>query len=338
VSAEKFARVTWPERIDLETGRPVETPDARYADGYTKIWPGTFGAHNWHPMSFSPDTGLVYIPARDMPGYYDDRGVDLEGWEMTEEDVLGVIGGIVDYSAGGPGDVPTDAGEGFLLAWDPVTQREVWRQDRAGVTNSGTLATAGGLVFQGLAEGNFEAYDALDGRLLWRAPMGVGTQAPPITFEADGRQYVAILAGWGGGPNLLGSLTAQFGWVGRSYTPRLLVYALDGDAAIPPTPPPGRPTPIDDPDFEIDPDRVQAGAYVYLAKGLCSACHGYAAVAGGYAPDLRASPVPLSFESLDAIVRGGEGESRGMPRFDEFTVEDVENLQHYLRHRARESL
>ncbi|MBW2500421.1 MAG: PQQ-dependent dehydrogenase, methanol/ethanol family [Deltaproteobacteria bacterium] len=338
VSAEKFARVTWAERIDLETGRPVETPDARYADGYTKIWPGTFGAHNWHPMSFSPDTGLVYIPARDMPGFYDDRSVDLEGWEMTEEDVLGVIGGIVDYTAGGPGDVPANAGEGFLLAWDPVEQREVWRQDRAGVTNSGTLVTAGGLVFQGLAVGHFEAYDARDGRLLWRAPMGVGTQAPPITFEADGRQYVAILAGWGGGPNLLGSLTAQFGWIGRSYTPRLLVYALDGDAALPPTPPPGRPTPIDDPDFEIDPARAQAGAWVYLAKGLCSSCHGYAAVAGGYAPDLRASPVPLSFGSLDAIVRGGERESRGMPRFDEFTAEDVENLQHYLRQRARESL
>ena len=156
---------------------------------------------------------------------------------MTKEDVLGVIGGIIDYSAGGPGDVPPDTGQGYLLAWDPVHQREAWRRDRPGVTNSGTLATAGGLVFQGLAEGNFEAYDARDGRLLWSTSMGVGTQAPPITFEADGRQYVAILAGWGGGPNLLGSLTAQFGWVGRSYTPRLLVYALDGDATIPPTPP-----------------------------------------------------------------------------------------------------
>jgi quinohemoprotein ethanol dehydrogenase len=168
--------------------------------------------------------------------------------------------------------------------------------------------------------------------------MGVGTQAPPITFEADGRQYVAILAGWGGGPNLLGSLTAQFGWVGRSYTPRLLVYALDGDATIPPTPPPARPTPIDDPDFEIDAARVEAGAFAYAVKGICATCHGFAAVAGGYAPDLRASPIPLSFEALDSVVRGGSLESRGMPRFDDLTEDDIEGLRHYLRHRARESL
>jgi quinohemoprotein ethanol dehydrogenase len=337
VSAEKFAKVTWAERIDRVTGRPVESPDARYPAGRVVIWPGTLGAHGPHPMAFSPDMGLVYIPGRDVPGYYDDRGIELEHWTSTPEDPRAVLGGASDPSTGREGDIPVDAGRGFLVAWDPVLQRAIWRQPTAGISNGGVLATRGGLVFQGLAEGNFEARGARDGELLWSVPMGVGTQAPPISYEVDGRQYVAILAGWGGQPSFLGSITAQFGWVGPQYVPRLLVYALDGTATPPALPPPAIPIPLDDPEFEIDPGRAKSGGLVYAAKG-CIACHGPGAVAGGYAPDLRASPLGFSVEALDAVVRGGARQDVGMPRYEELATEDIVDLQHYLRQRARKSL
>jgi quinohemoprotein ethanol dehydrogenase len=164
ISAQKFAKVTWAERVDLESGRPVEVPGSRYESGEALIWPGSFGAHNWQPMSYSPDTGLVYIPARDLPTYYNDRGVNLESWKPTPLDALGVRPGFT--ATQGSGDVAPDTGTGFLLAWDPVRQKEVWRQSDAGVTNGGALSTHGGLVFQGLADGQFVAYDAVSGAAL----------------------------------------------------------------------------------------------------------------------------------------------------------------------------
>jgi quinohemoprotein ethanol dehydrogenase len=333
ISAEKIAKVTWAERVDLASGRPIEVPGSRYESGEALIWPGSFGAHNWHPMSYSPDTGLVYIPARDLPGYYDDRGIERKNWTATAYDTLGVRPAF--SATPGFGDVAADTGTGFLLAWDPVRQKQVWRQPLAGVTNGGVLATHGSLVFQGSADAQFIAYDAASGAPLWHYAMGVGTQAPPITFLAGGKQYVAILAGWAGGPMLLGSLAAKHGWVGREHVPRLLVFALDGNAELPPSPAPSRPVPLDDPKFQIDTTRVQRGLAVY---GKCIVCHGMGAVAGGFAPDLRASAIPLSAPALDAVVRGGSLESRGMPRFAEFSEADLEDLQHYLRSRARESL
>jgi quinohemoprotein ethanol dehydrogenase len=133
-------------------------------------------------------------------------------------------------------------------------------------------------------------------------------------------------------------LTAKHGWVGREHVPRLLVFALDGKARLPASPAPSRPVPVDDPTFQIDPARVQRGLAVFAAIGKCNLCHGMAAVAGGFAPDLRASAIPLSAAAFDAVVGGGSLQSRGMPRFADLSEEDLENLRHYLRSRARESL
>ena len=81
ISAEKYVKVTWADHIDLATGRPVETANARYQTGETTIWPGGAGGHNWQPMSFNPKTRLAYIPAIEMPGYYNDKGIDLKHWK-----------------------------------------------------------------------------------------------------------------------------------------------------------------------------------------------------------------------------------------------------------------
>jgi quinohemoprotein ethanol dehydrogenase len=325
ISAEKLGKVTWADHIDMATGRPVEVPGARYENGEALIWPGSGGMHNWHPMAFSPDTGLVYIPTRELAGYYNDEGRDPRTWKMTPGDVMG-LKGFFD-------DIPKEAGSSALLAWDPAHQKKVWEQPTPGATNGGVIVTHGGLVFQGRADGRFVANDAATGAELWSHDMGVGTQAPPMSFEVDGKQYVSILAGWGGAPSLLGSLSAQHGWVGRQYPRRLLTFALDGKAVLPTSPAPiAKVEPIDDPAFVVDPTLAEQGKQLY---SRCVICHGTAAVAGGYAPDLRASPIPLSTEAFKAIVHDGGLLARGMPVFPELSDEDLDSLRHYIRERAR---
>lgn len=329
ISAEKIAKVTWAERIDLATGRPVEAAGIRYESGEALIWPGPFGAHNWQPMAYNPEVGLAYIPVRDMPGYYNDKGIDpatyTNGPRSRNPNGINNSGG----------DIPANAGHSYLLAWDPLQQKEAWRAPTPGLWNGGVLATAGNLVFQGHAGGKLVAYAAHSGRELWSYDLGVGTIAPPISYEVGGRQYVSILAGWTGGTALLGSLSAQHGWIGREHPRRLLTFVLDGSARLPVSPPPERPTPVDDPDFVIDAAKAHRGAALF---GKCSLCHGMGAVAGGYAPDLRASAVPLSAEAFQHIVRGDALLERGMPTFDELSDDDLEALRHYLRERARQSL
>ncbi|TWO81872.1 PQQ-dependent dehydrogenase, methanol/ethanol family [Denitratisoma oestradiolicum] len=331
ISAEKIVKVTWAERIDLATGRPVETPNARYQNGETTIWPSGMGAHNWPPMSFNPDTGLVYIPVRELPGYYNDKGIDFKNWrhESGPHFSTGVnpINNI---------DPPPDAGTSALLAWDPVQQREVWRMPTPGIFNGGTLTSAGGLVFQGDAAGRFTAHDARNGKVLWSFNLGVGTIAPPITYTAGGKQYVSVLAGWTGLIQALGSLTAQHGWVGREHPRRLLTFALDGKAKLPRSAPPKRPVPLDDPGLALDDTKITQGREIYSDR--CVTCHGPAAVAGGYAPDLRASPVALALDALDGVVRQGALLQRGMPQFSEISRGELDALRHYLRARAREDL
>lgn len=324
ISAEKLGKVTWAEGIDMETGRPIEVRGARYENGEALIWPGSGGTHNWHPMAFSPDTGLTYIPTREMPGYYNDAGREPQSWELTSKDPMGLEG---FYQ-----DIPANAGTSALEAWDPVTQTRAWEVPTPGVVNGGVIATAGDLVFQGRANGQFVAHDAVSGAALWEYDMGVGTQAAPMSFSVDGQQYVAILAGWGGSQMLLGSLGAQHGWVGRQHPRRLLVFALDGKATLPPSPPPSRPEPITDSDFMVDADKAEHGKEIF--SRMCVICHGTAAVAGGYAPDLRASPVTLSAPAFEAIVQQGSLLSRGMPNFPELSGEELEAMRHYIRQQA----
>jgi quinohemoprotein ethanol dehydrogenase len=213
-----------------------------------------------------------------------------------------------------------------------VQRKKAWETALPGATNGGVMSTHGGLVFQGQSDGKFVARDAVSGAVLWSTDMGVGTQAPPITFSVGGKQYVSILAGWAGGQMLLGSLSAQHGWVGRGHPRRLLTYALDGAASLPASAPPSQVVPVDDTAFKVDPALAEKGKYVYTR---CIICHGTAAVAGGFAPDLRASPIPLSAEAFAAIVKSGGLQSKGMPPFPELSDADLDALRHYIRQRAR---
>ncbi|MGH8809120.1 MAG: PQQ-dependent dehydrogenase, methanol/ethanol family, partial [Noviherbaspirillum sp.] len=131
LSAEKFGKVTWAEKIDLATGRPVEAPGVRYEDKPVLMWPGPFGAHSWHPMSYSPQTGLVYIPYQEIPGGYRNEGKSFS----MKKSGFNTAAGFSDFT-----EFPKEAVSGALLAWDPVQQKEAWRVPYPHYWNGGTLA------------------------------------------------------------------------------------------------------------------------------------------------------------------------------------------------------
>ena len=334
VSAEPFADVNWATHVDPETGRPVETEGARYEEGRADIAPGPWGAHSWHAMSFNPDTGLVYIPTLHMKLGFDDEGIDREGFQSVP--FRGGIGANISWPEDQPRTYPAS-----LQAWDPVAQKAAWEIPQETFWSAGTLTTAGNLVFQGRADGRFIAYDARSGDALWSFDTGLGISAPPITYKIDGTQYVALLVGFGGGYSALGGQeVADLGWSYRAQTRRLITFSLDGSARVPPQSPPHVPQPIEAA-FSLDAKLAEAGSQLFnrdRIEGLCWHCHGMGAVAGGAAPDLRASATVLSFEAFDLIVRGGVLTQAGMPAFADLTDRELEALQHYVRREAEAAL
>lgn len=334
VSAEPFVETTWATHIDKETGRPVEVPGARYEDSTAYITPNPYGAHSWHAMSYNPQTGLAYFPANHLATNYSDAGFDLKTWRSKEfEGGYGVI----PFPAKQPRDYPAS-----LIAWDPIKQEAAWQipQDRS--PNGGTLTTAGNLVFQGRADGMLLAYDAKTGDLLWEFNMGLGMTAPPITYQLNGKQYLSILVGWGGGAAGLGSLfssekfsPSHLGWEYGQHMRRLVTFSLDGSADMPALPPPFFPEPLEAPDFVINDELAQQGAVQFNA---CVACHGLGAIASGMAPDLRASEIMLNKEAFTAVVRNGANVAAGMPGNPTITDEQLNALMHYIRQRARETM
>ncbi len=189
LSGQAFAdHLTWATGIDPETGRPMETPEARY--GMTGrgayLAPGPTGAHNWHPMSWNPSTGLVYLPTQNNNFHYERAPVQYQRGQWNTGTGRG----------GASGPRPEITGDRTLIkGWDPAANREVWRFPSLG-GNGGSMSTAGNLVFWGTGD-RLVALDATSGRLLWSWEVGLGT-ATPVTYELDGMQYVTIMAGSGG--------------------------------------------------------------------------------------------------------------------------------------------
>lgn len=320
ISAEKTGKVTWAERIDLKTGRPVEAPNIRYEDGPVTLWPSPFGTHNWQPMSYSPRTGLVYIPTLKAAGTYkrsSDTFFEGAGTEFTIE------------------KIDDDDGTGKLLAWDPVTQTQRWSVQKPNLWNGGILSTGGDLVFEGDFEGALNAYDALSGQKLWSFDAGLGIIAAPITYEAAGKQYVSVLVGYGGSTQTLSRFT-RAGWAYGAQPRRLLTFALDAKAKLPHTPPRDFSfAPLDDPSITIDESAAARGARLYNTKS-CVVCHGLDAISSGApGPDLRASGIAGDLEGFREFVRGGQLAAFGMPRFDNINDAEMRDLYMYIRRAAR---
>jgi len=334
ISGTAFANLNWASGLDPVTGRPQVNPEARYdvtGKPFTGI-PGPYGAHTWHPISYSPDTGLVYIPTNEAAATY---AAPATEWKPSK---VGMQLG-VDLSVGAmPAD--TEIREswlkktvGALVAWDPVAGSARWTVPHEGPANGGTLATAGNLVFQGTAGGEFRAYAADTGKQLWSFPAQTGVVAGPATYSVNGKQYVAVLAGWGTLWDVFTGILATKS--GR--TPnisRLLVFALDGKAKLPP-PTPQPMAVLDPPPLAGDDAQIAEGAVSFANN--CGICHGDAAIAGVLNPDLRYSPVLDSPQLWQQIVHDGILKERGMVAWSEnMTPEQIENIRLYVIKRANE--
>jgi quinohemoprotein ethanol dehydrogenase len=327
ISAMPFVKVNWAYSIDKTTGRPIENPASRYQHGTFVGWPSSFGGHNWQPMAYSPKTQLAYLPVVEMGGTFTD---DLAPWtpptDVRPGGTVTVTFGIKD---GGPRE-----GSAALLAYDPIAQSTAWRVERPGMVPTGVIATAGNIVFQGSVDSKFSAYSATDGTLMWSYDTQAPALSPPLSYSVNGRQYVTILTG-------LGSVMASWGRVLQRYNidyrtleRRVLTFALDGAATLPPKTVPNLTKPVD-PDFHPDRERVSAGSTLFNSR--CAVCHGFGAVSAGFAPDLRRSTIPLSRDAFQSVVKNGGLMPSGMPEFDSLSSEDLSALSDYIRYQAHDS-
>ncbi len=327
LSAEKFSRVTWATHVDLATGRPVETPEANYDEVDRVILPSPNGGHLWHPMSFHPGTGLVYIPVLEYAGFY---SLDPDFQPIAEAWNLGMdIEGISEQIANS--EIPAAWGE--LKAWDPIRQEAVWTVKHPGTFNGGVLTTAGNLVFQGTSDGRFAAYAADSGERLWEVLVRVGIVAPPVTYEIDGVQYVSVLAGWGGGGVIEGGdleVAAAGKWENRG---RLLTFALGEKGTIPVPKPLERKLADPLPELGVDAAGIKRGEGLFNA--YCLPCHGILAMTTDVVPDLRFASAETHQQFLP-IVLGGVRVHNGMASFsDVLSADEVTLVQAYIVERAR---
>ncbi|WP_022957338.1 PQQ-dependent dehydrogenase, methanol/ethanol family [Spongiibacter tropicus] len=325
ISAEKFSRVTWATGIDPKTGRPIEVPEARYPDGKAFLmFPSAWGAHGVAAMSYNPDTGLVYLPARDMANIYTDAE-STEDW--TYRKGMKINSGLGKPPAG----MTVPKGKGWLAAWDPRTQKEVWRVDLEHTHNAGTMTTAGNWVMQGRNSGELSVYKADSGEKIWSFDAQNGIMTHPITYLVDGKQYVTQIVGWRASSDR-GSGKA---WDYRTQKRRVLTFALDGKAKLPPNT--SKPGPIIDlPDFKIDEEKAALGRATYYST--CYVCHGVEVLAGGAAPDLLRSGITTDKNILASVLIEGAMVPAGMPQFEDMTMEEVEGLVHFIRKVARREL
>lgn len=327
ISAEKFATVTWAKSIDIKTGRPVEEPGARYTKKMAVVFPASTGAHNWQPMTFDPQTGLVYIPAMDAAGIFvgqKDFTYKHGSWNLGV-DFAAVSQAVLDLIKSGHAPA---ASQGYIKAWNPVTQKEAWQVSMGGSWNSGLLSTAGGLVFGGDAYGDFTAYDAKAGHKLWSIDLKTGILAPAMSYEIEGQQYIALLAGWGGAGGMAAFKDPNTA-LSKYQTDqgRLFVFKLGGKQQVATLAPEG--TPPEEPP-------PQTGNAAMIAKGFtlyhrtCLVCHGFFAQSEGEVPDLRLIPRNI-WGSFDDIVRGGALQDAGMASFkDALSKDDVADIKAYV--------
>ena len=326
ISAKKFVPVNWADSVDMKTGRPVATPDGWYKDSAKYIFPGPAGGHSWPPMSFNPQTKLVYIPTIDLPFVYESvpNYIYREGYDNM-------------YALQFPAPVPArykpladkwPAPEFEVLkAWDPVAQKEIWRVPVIGTQGGGVLSTDGNLVFQGSTTGHFSIYRADNGDKLKEIYTGTGILAAPITYEIDGEQYVAVMAGLGGAilpfPDIPDAINKY------KNEGRILVFKLNG-TEVPMPPKQVRDSIVPEPPaVTLDQNKIAKGETIY--QSLCFACHfQFGEKHLTDYPDLSMLS-RTTHESFNDILLKGKLSAYGMADFsDVLKPEDAEAVHQYL--------
>jgi len=192
LTGKPFSTVTWAKGLD-EAGRPMKVNGKEPTVEGQQVYPGVQGATNWYSPSYSPRTGLFYIPVWDkyssifvkVPTDYTE-GRRYVG--TSPRSVVGLAGAAVNQRK-------EDEGYGAVRAIDPKTGEQKWEFKMLDVTDAGILTTATDLLFSGGREGYFYALDGRSGELLWKANVGGGVSSGPISFAVNGRQYISVTAG-----------------------------------------------------------------------------------------------------------------------------------------------
>ena len=334
LSANNFAYVNWAKGIDPATGRPIVNPDAEYSKKPILLAPANAGAHSWQPMSYSPATGLTYIPAMEWPMVYMDsarqRAGTVEGFftvpAFPVEDydpaaLKSLYGPLPDLKALAKGQ--STLNEGYLRAWDPVKQKLAWQVKTVSNWDGGVLSTAGNLVFQGDSAGHLNVYDARDGRPLASLNTGTGIMAAPATYRVNGVQYVVVMAGFGG--NMVNYPLKPIHAASKyDNEGRIIAFRLDGAAVPMPAELVREPFP-EPPAHEGSPARIAAGEVLY--NRYCSRCH---QLGPGILPDLRRLSAAKHSIFYD-IVLGGLLKAKGMAQWDDvLSRPDAEAIHAYL--------
>ncbi len=324
ISADNYVPVTWSTGVDIASGRPIEAEGARYPDPEQPFlqFPGPFGGHNWHPMSYSPQTGLAYVSAQELPFIY---GKDINYKYSPGEWNLAI-----DFSLSATPDDPAAAKQvdelikGRLLAWDPVTNKRVFAIEHPGPWNGGILSTAGNLIFQGNIKGEFVAYRADNGDQLWSMQSQTGVVAGPVSYAIDGEQYVSVTVGWG---TIYGLVVEK-----RPPVSRVLTFKLNGDESLPGVVQAALVIPAPKAS-SASAEQIAAGRQQFHQR--CFMCHADGAKAG-LLPDLRAAASRDVPEAWNEIVLNGALSASGMPGFSSvLTPEKVEDIRQYVIERAR---
>ncbi|HEY2658584.1 MAG TPA: PQQ-dependent dehydrogenase, methanol/ethanol family [Caulobacteraceae bacterium] len=333
LSAKPYVPVTWARAVDLKTGRPFFNPDADYTTGPKLIFPSSVGGHVWNPMAFSPDTGLVYLPAIEggmvmsaAPAAARRPGLVNVGVKMVllngPQDLAALPEGMRPATTAGAPDLQRRA---YLRAWDPVAHRTAWQVPTlGGWDHAGVLATAGGLVFQGSNDGHIRAFDARTGQLMKDIDTGTSIIAAPMTYAVNGVQYVSVMGAAGGGLWFIPhpqNASYKYGNQGR-----ILTFRLDGG----PTPKPAPLPPIE----PIPPPPTQAASASTIERGKalfdadCTVCHVNLARTGS--ADLTRLD-PSVHKAFDEIVLGGLLKDQGMPQWsDVLTKDDAHAIHAYV--------
>ena len=315
--AHPYGAMTWATHVDMETGRPVENPDAVWEEEPQWMLPGNTGAHNWEPMAFDAAKGLMYIPTHDTPYFFalpEDFQTTGVYTPRLRSMNLGIARGAYRAQLIEKAPEPPEA-KGFLKAFNPLTGETVWKVRNRSARIGGVLATAGGLVFQGDTSGYFSAYDSDNGEALWEFNSYGSIIAPPVSYRVGNSQFVAVVVG----ANFL------YHNVGK-----LLVFKLGGnkqltvpqlrDSAIPEQPP-----------QTASAEELRRGGVLY--HQYCASCHGRDA-RGSRNADLRLMSEAMH-DAFQKVVLEGLLLDLGMDSFaDGLNSEETELIRQYVISRA----
>jgi quinohemoprotein ethanol dehydrogenase len=338
LSAHNFAFVSWTAGIDPKTGRPIPSATADYDHGPALVFPSESGAHSWQPMAYDAARGLTFIPVIESGNVLVETGERraglVEGQFTTPafppesydpKAMRGLYGALPPLKQLAHGYKTNTATRGFLRAWNVAQHKVVWEAQSATSWDSGVLATAGGLVFQGDANGNLNAYSSDTGQRLASIAVGSSMMAAPMSYRLNGTQYVAVLAGYGGGAVITGSpLDPESAAYRYGNEGRVIVLKLGGPA--PPIPALRTDPPLPEPPARTGtPAQIAAGEVLY--NRFCSRCH---VVGRGILPDLRRLDAS-KHAAFNSIVLEGAFSSKGMARFDDvLSPADADALHSYL--------